>query len=139
MWSLNPDQVNLVSRKLVDWLRYACMQQGASMSSGGFFSGPRTRQVGHVAFLRLPVPAPSSNMLQWYYWVMWYLSELIAVSPSASSTDGGGWGGNGWLLHCAVCGSELHWGPVDEYVLFLYDQELAAHLRHRRNYKHRIR
>ncbi|XP_051988067.1 AP-5 complex subunit zeta-1-like isoform X5 [Xyrauchen texanus] len=37
-------RVNLVSRKLVDWLRYASMQQGASMSSGGFFSGQRTRQ-----------------------------------------------------------------------------------------------
>uniref|UniRef100_A0A8C2IKM4 Adaptor related protein complex 5 subunit zeta 1 n=1 Tax=Cyprinus carpio TaxID=7962 RepID=A0A8C2IKM4_CYPCA len=41
---LTDDEVNLVSRKLVDWLRYASMQQGASMSSGGFFSGPRTRQ-----------------------------------------------------------------------------------------------
>lgn len=75
MWSLNPDQVNLVSRKLVDWLRYACMQQGASMSSGGFFSGPRTRQVGHVAFLCIPVPAPSSNMF-----TMILLSDIISVN-----------------------------------------------------------
>ncbi|XP_051994450.1 AP-5 complex subunit zeta-1-like isoform X2 [Xyrauchen texanus] len=41
---LTDDQLNLVSRKLVDWLRYASVQQGTSMSSGGFFSGPRTRQ-----------------------------------------------------------------------------------------------
>ncbi|XP_065111480.2 AP-5 complex subunit zeta-1 isoform X2 [Paramisgurnus dabryanus] len=41
---LTDDQVNLVSRKMVDWLRYASMQQGASVSSGGFFSAPRTRQ-----------------------------------------------------------------------------------------------
>lgn len=42
---LNTDQVNLVSRKLVDWLRYASIYQGVSMSSGGFFTSPRTRQV----------------------------------------------------------------------------------------------
>ena len=42
---LNTDHINLVNRKLVDWLRYASVQQGASMSSGGFFTGPRSRQV----------------------------------------------------------------------------------------------
>lgn len=42
-----PDQVNLVSRKLADWLRYASIHQGVSMSSGGFFTGPRSRQVQH--------------------------------------------------------------------------------------------
>ncbi|KAA0705476.1 AP-5 complex subunit zeta-1 [Triplophysa tibetana] len=41
---LTDDQVNLVSRKMVDWLRYASMQQGASVTSGGFFSGQRARQ-----------------------------------------------------------------------------------------------
>ncbi|XP_036408576.1 AP-5 complex subunit zeta-1 isoform X1 [Megalops cyprinoides] len=44
--SLTEDHINLVSRKLVDWLRYASVQQGASMSSGGFFTGPRARQPG---------------------------------------------------------------------------------------------
>uniref|UniRef100_A0A8D0CKT0 Adaptor related protein complex 5 subunit zeta 1 n=1 Tax=Scleropages formosus TaxID=113540 RepID=A0A8D0CKT0_SCLFO len=31
-------------RTLVDWLRYASVQQGIAASSGGFFTGPRTRQ-----------------------------------------------------------------------------------------------
>lgn len=42
---LSADHVNMVNRKLVDWLRYASNQQGASMSTGGFFMGPRARQV----------------------------------------------------------------------------------------------
>ncbi len=109
MCSLNPDQVNLVSRKLVDWLRYASMQQGASMSSGGFFGGPRTRQVGHVAFLYSSVPSTSIK-LRHKFLISVNCSSLVNISSSACSTDGGGWGGNGWLLHCAVFGSELHWG-----------------------------
>uniref|UniRef100_A0A9J8BWK9 Adaptor related protein complex 5 subunit zeta 1 n=1 Tax=Cyprinus carpio carpio TaxID=630221 RepID=A0A9J8BWK9_CYPCA len=58
---LTDDEVNLVSRKLVDWLRYASMQQGASMSSGGFFSGPRTRQVGLIS-VSLHQPAPLTEV-----------------------------------------------------------------------------
>ncbi|KAJ8251143.1 hypothetical protein GJAV_G00217780 [Gymnothorax javanicus] len=42
--SLTEDHINLINKKLVDWLRYASVQQGASMSAGGFFTGPRSRQ-----------------------------------------------------------------------------------------------
>ena len=39
------DHVTLLSKKLVDWLRYASITQGGGASSGGFFTGPRSRQV----------------------------------------------------------------------------------------------
>lgn len=42
------DEVNLLSKKLVDWLRYASITQGGAVSSGGFFTGPRSRQVNIV-------------------------------------------------------------------------------------------
>uniref|UniRef100_A0A3P8PGI3 Adaptor related protein complex 5 subunit zeta 1 n=1 Tax=Astatotilapia calliptera TaxID=8154 RepID=A0A3P8PGI3_ASTCA len=42
---LSEDQMTLVSKKLVDWLRYASVMQGVGTSSGGFFTGPRSRQV----------------------------------------------------------------------------------------------
>ncbi|XP_023569229.1 AP-5 complex subunit zeta-1 isoform X1 [Octodon degus] len=41
------DQASLLSKRLVDWLRYARVQQGAS-HSGGFFSTPRARQPGPI-------------------------------------------------------------------------------------------
>ncbi|XP_029294344.1 AP-5 complex subunit zeta-1 isoform X2 [Cottoperca gobio] len=41
---LTEDHVTLLSKKLVDWLRYASITQGGSTSSGGFFTGPRSRQ-----------------------------------------------------------------------------------------------
>uniref|UniRef100_A0A7N6BY51 Adaptor related protein complex 5 subunit zeta 1 n=1 Tax=Anabas testudineus TaxID=64144 RepID=A0A7N6BY51_ANATE len=43
--------VTLLSKKLVDWLRYASITQGGGASSGGFFTGPRLRQPMPVAEL----------------------------------------------------------------------------------------
>nr|XP_044999900.1 AP-5 complex subunit zeta-1 isoform X2 [Jaculus jaculus] len=45
--ALQEDQTNLLSKRLVDWLRYASVQQGLP-HSGGFFSTPRTRQPGPI-------------------------------------------------------------------------------------------
>lgn len=41
---LAEEQVTILSKKLVDWLRYASIVQGGGASSGGFFMGPRSRQ-----------------------------------------------------------------------------------------------
>ncbi|XP_025867136.1 AP-5 complex subunit zeta-1 isoform X1 [Vulpes vulpes] len=46
--TLHEDQTNLLSKRLVDWLRYASVQQGVPHTSGGFFSAPRARQPGPV-------------------------------------------------------------------------------------------
>lgn len=43
--TLHQDQTNVLNKRLVDWLRYASVQQGLVHSSGGFFSTPRARQV----------------------------------------------------------------------------------------------
>ncbi|XP_020671371.3 AP-5 complex subunit zeta-1 [Pogona vitticeps] len=45
--SLTEDQINLLSKRMVDWLRYASVQQGVPQSSGGFFN-PRARQPGPI-------------------------------------------------------------------------------------------
>ncbi|XP_064449435.1 AP-5 complex subunit zeta-1 isoform X6 [Mirounga angustirostris] len=46
--TLHEDQTNLLSKRLVEWLRYASVQQGVAHTSGGFFSTPRARQPGPV-------------------------------------------------------------------------------------------
>uniref|UniRef100_A0A8C6KI40 Adaptor related protein complex 5 subunit zeta 1 n=1 Tax=Nothobranchius furzeri TaxID=105023 RepID=A0A8C6KI40_NOTFU len=48
---LTEDHVTLLSKKLVDWLRYASIVQGGGASSGGFFAGPRSRQPLPIAEL----------------------------------------------------------------------------------------
>ncbi|XP_037834626.1 AP-5 complex subunit zeta-1 isoform X3 [Kryptolebias marmoratus] len=48
---LTKDHVTLLSKKLVDWLRYASIVQGGGASSGGFFMGPRSRQPLPIAEL----------------------------------------------------------------------------------------
>ncbi|XP_053411805.1 AP-5 complex subunit zeta-1 isoform X2 [Nycticebus coucang] len=44
---LQEDQTTLLSKKLIDWLRYASIQQGLPHSSG-FFSASRARQPGPI-------------------------------------------------------------------------------------------
>ncbi|XP_029014371.1 AP-5 complex subunit zeta-1 isoform X2 [Betta splendens] len=48
---LTEDHVTLLSKKLVDWLRYASITQGGGASVGGFFTGPRSRQPVPIAEL----------------------------------------------------------------------------------------
>ncbi|XP_049416636.1 AP-5 complex subunit zeta-1 isoform X2 [Epinephelus fuscoguttatus] len=48
---LTEDHVTLLSKKLVDWLRYASITQGGGASSGGFFTGQRLRQPVPIAEL----------------------------------------------------------------------------------------
>ncbi|XP_023251576.1 AP-5 complex subunit zeta-1 isoform X1 [Seriola lalandi dorsalis] len=48
---LSEDHLTLLSKKLVDWLRYASITQGGGASSGGFFTGPRSRQPAPIAEL----------------------------------------------------------------------------------------
>ncbi|XP_006859932.1 PREDICTED: AP-5 complex subunit zeta-1 [Chrysochloris asiatica] len=45
---LSQGPADSLPRRLVDWLRYASVQQGAAQTSGGFFSGARARQPGPV-------------------------------------------------------------------------------------------
>lgn len=48
------DHVTFMSKKFVDWLRYASITQGSGASSGGFFTGPRSRQVSWICTFSSP-------------------------------------------------------------------------------------
>ncbi|XP_051905946.1 AP-5 complex subunit zeta-1 isoform X3 [Hippocampus zosterae] len=49
--SLTEDNIIILSKKLIDWLRYASTTQGGGASSGGFFTGSRSRQPLPIAEL----------------------------------------------------------------------------------------
>ncbi|XP_061702022.1 AP-5 complex subunit zeta-1 isoform X2 [Syngnathoides biaculeatus] len=49
--SLTEENITLLNKKLVDWLRYASTTQGCGASSGGFFTGSRSRQPLPIAEL----------------------------------------------------------------------------------------
>ncbi|KAL0992492.1 hypothetical protein UPYG_G00094000 [Umbra pygmaea] len=103
--SLSEDHVIVLSKKLVDWLRYASVQQGVS-SSGGFFSSPRIRQLGTVAeldgsvcgdFFTVLCVSPSFSEDQWMnlysfsllrHWLITYHSGNEGNPSTDTAADG---------------------------------------------------
>ncbi|XP_042360654.1 AP-5 complex subunit zeta-1 isoform X2 [Plectropomus leopardus] len=100
---LTEDHVTLLSKKLVDWLRYASITQGGGASSGGFFTGPRSRQPVPIAELDGTVSSDFFTVLcvgqgftedQWMnvysfsmlrHWLLTYHS--VSNANSTSDTD----------------------------------------------------
>lgn len=107
------DHLTLLNKKLVDWLRYASIVQVGGASSGGFFSGSRSRQVSTLKLM------------------LWQIDEhrglLHICVSSASAHSRAGRDGVGGFLHGAVCGAGIHRGPMDERLFLLYAAPLASH------------
>lgn len=119
---LTTDHVTLLSKKLVDWLRYASITQGGGASSGGFFTGPRSRQVRNL-HSHLTLVCKACRVFSAVSTMC-----LCVCVPSADACRRAGWHGVWRLLHCAVCGSGLHWRPVDECLFLFHAAPLASHL-----------
>ncbi|XP_034046756.1 AP-5 complex subunit zeta-1 isoform X2 [Thalassophryne amazonica] len=104
---LTEDHVILLSKKFVDWLRYASTTQGGGASSGGFFAGPRSRQPGPVAELDGTVSGDFFTVLcvgqgftedQWmnvysfsmlHHWLLTYRSSNTTADTDDHSTVDG--------------------------------------------------
>nr|XP_015216005.1 PREDICTED: AP-5 complex subunit zeta-1 isoform X1 [Lepisosteus oculatus] len=93
---LTEDHINLVSKKLVDWLWYTNIQQGAFLYSGGFFTGPRNRQPAPVTEVDGEVAADFFTVLcvgQNYtedQWMSMYAFSMIRKWLLCYNSDGSG-------------------------------------------------
>lgn len=112
------EQVTILSKKLVDWLRYASIVQGGGASSGGFFMGPRSRQVSNL---------DSTFGLRKGLKLLVLIRIFLFCFP-ASAYSGAGWLGVRGLLHRALCGAGIHRRPVDERLFLFNAAPLAHHL-----------
>lgn len=118
-----------MSKKLVDWLRYASITQGGGAPSGGFFTGTRSRQVINPhSYAMLSTLEAYVNSGEFIDISLCFLLSLFWCFLLAGTDSRAGRDGLRGFLHCAVCGTELHWGPVDERLLLLHASPLAHHL-----------
>ncbi|KAG8145724.1 putative Protein KIAA0415-like protein [Naja naja] len=102
--SLNEDQINLISKRMVDWLRYASLQQGVAPATGGFFNprgkqpGPITEVDGTVATNFFTVLSVGQNYTedQWLNmqtfsmlrkWLLCYRSDTTSSSNSDDKSE----------------------------------------------------
>lgn len=117
------DHVTLLSKKFVDWLRYASITQGGAATSGGFFAGPRSRQVSRTPWSIQIIQIINSCMMLKGCFIFVHMHSLPAGAHSRA-----GWDGVGRFLHCALCRPGLHRRPVDERLFLLHASPLASHL-----------
>lgn len=75
------DHVTFLSKKFVDWLRYASITQGVGASSGGFFTGPRSRQVSWLCMF-------SSSSISSIAFLFTVCAHLVRQPPPITELDG---------------------------------------------------
>lgn len=98
-----------MSKKLVDWLRYASITQGGGAPSGGFFTGTRSRQVINPhSYAMLSTLEAYVNSGEFIDISLCFLLSLFWCFLLAGTDSRAGRDGLRGFLHCAVCGTELH-------------------------------
>ncbi|XP_068091479.1 AP-5 complex subunit zeta-1 [Hyperolius riggenbachi] len=104
--SLEEDNINLMNKRLADWLRYASIHQSSSPAPSGFFSSPRLKQPGQICEVDgtiatdfFTVLSGSQNLTeeQWMNiqgfsllrrWLLQYCAVGLSGSDDKSEVDG---------------------------------------------------